>query len=144
MFNPSQADVRRFFCQTYAKHVGKGILTPLENIAARWIVEHSEYHADLANEPAALEKQYPVDGGKSNPFLHLAMHLSISEQTQADTPAGLKAAYGAALARIGDPHATHHAVMEVLGAVLWQAQRNQLAPDMDAFVDGVQRLGGTA
>ena len=141
MFNPSQADVRRFFCQTYAKHVGKQVLTPLENIAARWIVEHPEYHADFADEPAALARDYPPDAGKTNPFLHLSMHLSISEQTQADTPPGLKAAYGAALARRGDPHHTHHAIMEVLGAVLWEAQRNKRAPDMDAFVAGVQRLG---
>ena len=141
MFNPSQADVRRFFCQTYAKHVGKQILTPLENIAARWIVEHPEYDSDLADETAAIARDYPPEGGKSNPFLHLSMHLSISEQTQADTPAGLKPAYGAALAKMGDPHQTHHAIMEVLGAVLWQAQRSRTAPDMDAFVDGVRRLG---
>jgi hypothetical protein len=140
MFNPSQADVRRFFCQTYAKHVGNHILTPLENIAARWLVEHPEYHADLSDEAAAIARDYPPEGGKSNPFLHLSMHLSISEQVQADLPAGLKAAYGMALARMGDPHTTHHAIMEVLGQVLWEAQRQKMQPDMDAFVDGVRRL----
>ncbi len=140
MFNPTQADVRRFFCQTYAKHTNKQILSPLENIAARWLVEHPEYHADLSDEAVAIAKDYPPEAGKSNPFLHLAMHLSISEQVQADLPAGLKVAYGMALARMGDPHATHHAVMEVLGKVLWESQRSKLAPDMDAFVDGVRRL----
>ncbi len=141
MFNPSQADVRRFFCQTYAKHVGKHILTPLENIAARWLVEHPEYHADLSDETAAIARDYPPEGGKSNPFLHLAMHLSISEQVQADLPEGLKVAYGLALGKIGDPHAAHHAIMEVLGKVLWEAQRQKMQPDMDAFVEGVRRLG---
>jgi Domain of unknown function (DUF1841) len=140
LFNPSQADVRRFFCQTYAKHTGKQILTPLENIAARWLVEHPEYHGDLSDEATAIVRDYPPEGGQSNPFLHLAMHLSISEQVQADLPPGLKMAYGMALAKMGDPHATHHAVMEVLGKVLWDAQRMQLAPDMDAFVEGVRRL----
>jgi Domain of unknown function (DUF1841) len=140
VFNPSQADVRRFFCQTYAKHVAHQILTPIENIAARWLVEHPEYHADLSDEAAAIARQYPPEGGKSNPFLHLAMHLSISEQVQADLPAGLKVAYGLALAKIGDPHSTHHAVMEVLGKVLWEAQRQKVQPDMDAFVEGVRRL----
>lgn len=141
MFNPSQADVRRFFCQTYAKHSGKQILSPLENIAARWIVEHPEYHGDLSDETAALDKHYPPEGGRSNPFLHLSMHLSISEQVQADLPEGLKPAYAGALAKIGDPHSAHHAIMEVLGTVLWQAQRQQTTPDMAAFVAGVQRLG---
>jgi hypothetical protein len=140
VFNPSQADVRRFFCQTYAKHVGKQVLTPLENIAARWLVEHPEYHADLSDEAAAIAREYPPEGGQSNPFLHLSMHLSISEQVQADLPAGLKLAYGQALARIGDPHSTHHAIMEVLGKVLWEAQRQHMQADMDAFVEGVRRL----
>jgi Domain of unknown function (DUF1841) len=140
VFNPSQADVRRFFCQTYAKHICKQILTPLENIAARWLVEHPEYHADLSDEAAAIARDYPPEGGKSNPFLHLSMHLSISEQVQADIPAGLKPAYGMALAKIGDPHTTHHAIMEVLGKVLWEAQRHKMQPDMDAFVEGVKRL----
>jgi Domain of unknown function (DUF1841) len=112
----------------------------LENIAARWVVEHPEYHAQLSDEAAAVNKVYSPDAGQSNPFLQLAMHLSISEQVQADLPAGLKAAYGLALAKMGDPHATHHAIMEVLGKVLWQAQRQNLAPDMDAFVEGVRGL----
>ena len=141
MFNPSQADVRRFFCQTYAKHLAGGVLTPLENIAARWLVEHPEYHNDLANETAAIARDYPPEGGKSNPFLHLAMHVSISEQVQADLPAGLKLAYGKALTKMGDPHTTHHAIMEILGKVLWQAQRQNLPPDMAAWVEGVQQLG---
>jgi Domain of unknown function (DUF1841) len=140
VFNPSQADVRRFFCQTYAKHVAQRILTPLENIAARWILEHPEYHADLSDETRAITREYPPEGGKSNPFLHLSMHLSISEQVQADLPAGLKTAYSMALVKQGDPHATHHAMMEVLGKVIWEAQRIKRQPDMDAFVEGVRRL----
>lgn len=140
MFNPSQADVRRFFCQTYAKHIGKHILTPLENIAARWLVEHPEYHEQLSDESAAIARDYPPEGGQSNPFLHLSMHLSISEQVQADIPSGLKLAYGMALAKMGDPHTAHHAIMEVLGKVLWDAQRQKMQPDMDAFVEGVRRL----
>ncbi len=140
MFNPSQADVRRFFCQTYAKHRANSVLTPLENLAARWLIEHPEYHALLSDEAAALAQASNLDADKANPFLHLSMHLSISEQVQADIPTGLKAAYGMALARYGDPHATHHAMMQVLGTVLWQAQRKQQMPDMDAFVEGVRQL----
>ncbi len=140
MFNPSAADVRRFFCQTYAKHVNQQVLTPLENIAARWLVEHPEYHAELNDETAAVAADYSPETGRTNPFLHLSMHLSISEQVQADIPPGLKAAYGVALSKRGDPHALHHGIMEVLGRVLWEAQRLKQIPDMDAFLDGVKRL----
>jgi Domain of unknown function (DUF1841) len=140
MFNPSTTDVRRFFCQTYYKYRNKNVLTPLETIAARWLVEHPEYHLDLIDEQAAIAKLYSSETDCTNPFLHLSMHLSISEQVQADIPIGLKPAYAAALSKIGDQHHTHHAIMEVLGRVLWESQRFNVPPNMSAFVEGVRRL----
>ncbi len=140
MFNPSTADVRRFFCQTYYKYHNKNLLTPLETIAARWLVEHPEYHLDLIDEQAAVAKLYSSEIGSANPFLHLSMHLSISEQVQADIPVGLKPAYVAALSKIGDQHQTHHAIMEVLGRVLWESQRFNVPLNMSVFVEGVRRL----
>ena len=77
MFQPSQPDVRRFFCATQAKLLAGLPLTPMEALAARWIAEHPEYRADLADEAAALAAVYTVEEGRSNPFLHLSMHLSI-------------------------------------------------------------------
>jgi len=93
MFDPSRDDVRRFFCEAWRKQREALPLTPLETIAAHWIVEHPEYHPDLDSLERALAAEYPVEGGRSNPFLHLAMHLSISEQLQ--TQAGLAARGGA-------------------------------------------------
>ena len=37
MFQPSQHDVRRFFCATWRKHVEGSVLSPLEATALRWI-----------------------------------------------------------------------------------------------------------
>ena len=44
LFNPSREEVRQFFCEAWAKQINSGILTPLESIAARWMVEPPEYH----------------------------------------------------------------------------------------------------
>ena len=56
MFNPSQTDVRRFFCETFPiKYHAKELLTPLETIAADWIIEHPEYADDFRDLNAALE-----------------------------------------------------------------------------------------
>ena len=54
MFQPSQHDVRRFFCQAYARDQIKAPLQPMQALAARWIAEHPEYHPDLTDEAAAL------------------------------------------------------------------------------------------
>ena len=92
MFTPSQTDVREFFCVTHAKSLAGTPLTPLETVAAQWISEHPEHHAELVDLEAALTAEYKVDGGRANPFLHLSMHLTISEQVSIDQPRGIRQA----------------------------------------------------
>src|SRR3990170_5972807 len=93
MFAPSQNDVRRFFCEAYRKLRDGLPMTPLETVAADWIAEHPEYHADLGDVDAALAAVFDVEAGRTNPFLHLAMHLSISEQVSIDQPRGITQAF---------------------------------------------------
>jgi hypothetical protein len=139
MFNPSQDDVRRFFCGTFAKHRAKQILTPLEAIARDWLLQHPEYDDALHDVEAALETDYSVEKGQSNPFLHLSMHLSISEQISIDQPPGIRAAYLALAQRRGSEHEAHHEIMECLGEMIWSSQRNGTPPDGAAYVDCVKR-----
>ena len=82
LFNPSREEVRQFFCDAWSKHQALGILSPMESIAARWMVEHPEYHALLNDPQQAKEAEYTPEKGQTNPFLHLSMHMSITEQVQ--------------------------------------------------------------
>ena len=85
LIQPSQADVRRFFCGVYAKAQTAAPLEPMEMLVSQWIDEHPEYHAELSDVDAALASMLKVDPNKDNPFLHLSMHLSlihISEPTR--------------------------------------------------------------
>jgi Domain of unknown function (DUF1841) len=140
VFEPSSADVRRFFCAVYARERSGLPLEPLQAIAARWIIEHPEYHAQLADADAAIDAEYNVERGRTNPFLHLAMHLSIDEQVSIDQPAGIRQAVQLLAARRGSIHAAHHEAMECLGEMLWNAQRTGLPPDGLAYVEAVRRL----
>lgn len=139
MFSPSQADVRRFFCSVYAKAQQGHALEAIEIIASQWIDEHPEYHAELADADAALEKTYDVEGGKSNPFLHLSMHLSISEQCSIDQPHGIRQAVELLSRRRQSLHDAHHEAMECLGRMMWESQRSGRPPDGAAYIDCVQR-----
>jgi hypothetical protein len=139
MFNPSQHDVRRFFCEAFHKLRANEILTPLEAIARDWIVQHPEYEAVLADTEAALAADYSVERGQSNPFLHLSMHLSIAEQISIDQPPGIRAAFLALAQRLGSEHDAHHQMMECLGEMIWTSQRNGLPPDGIAYVECVKR-----
>ncbi|HWP18041.1 MAG TPA: DUF1841 family protein [Burkholderiaceae bacterium] len=139
MFAPSQHDVRKFFCEAHRKQVAGEPLTPMEALAADWIAEHPEYHADLADAQAAVAASYTVEEGRTNPFLHLAMHLSISEQVAIDQPRGIKQAYELLAHRLGSTHEAHHQIMECLGEMIWQSQRAGLPPDGEAYIDCVRR-----
>jgi hypothetical protein len=142
MFNPSQEDVRRYFCEAYSKSQAGQPLEPLQALAAQWIAEHPEYHADLANADAAVAAMYateptPLQAG--NPFLHLSMHLSISEQCSIDQPRGIRQAVELLAHKRNSVHAAHHAAMDCLGTMLWESQRAGRAPDGQAYIDCVQR-----
>ncbi|MDR2129173.1 MAG: DUF1841 family protein [Burkholderiaceae bacterium] len=140
MFNPTQADVRHFFCTAWARHRAGQPMDALQALAADWIAEHPEWHADFADANAALTRAYPDTSGQNNPFLHISMHLSISEQCGIDQPAGIRQAVQLLAKRLGSLHAAHHAAMECLGQMLFEAQRARKAPDGAAYVACVQRL----
>ena len=143
MFQPSQHDVRRFFCGTHARQRERLPLDPMQTLAADWIDEHPEYHADLADEAAALAAVYTVDEGRTNPFLHLSMHLSITEQVAIDQPSGIRQAVELLAARRNSLHAAHHEVMECLGEMIWASQRSGLPPDGQAYIEAVRRRATT-
>ena len=111
----------------------------IETIASQWLDEHPEYHADFADADAALEKMYDVEGGKTNPFLHLSMHLSISEQCSIDQPRGIRQAVELLTAKRDSLHDAHHEVMDCLGQMVWESQRAGRPPDGDAYIACVQR-----
>ncbi len=139
MFTPSQHDVRRFFCATHDKQRQSLPLTPMEALAAQWIAEHPEYHTELADVEAALAASYTVEDGRTNPFLHLSMHLTITEQIAIDQPRGIKQAFELLRARLGSPHEAQHRVMECLGEMIWASQRSGLPPDGMAYLDCVRQ-----
>lgn len=139
MFAPSQNDVRTFFCEAWRKSRAGEPLSPIETLASQWIELHPEYHAELADLPAALAAVYQVEDGRTNPFLHLSMHLSISEQCSIDQPPGIRQAVELLAARRDSLHDAHHEVMESLGRMIWESQRAGRPPDGQAYIDDIRR-----
>lgn len=139
MFNPSQQDVRRFFCETFRKSHSHEILTPLEAIASDWITRHPEYDLVLNNLDAALDANYRIEDGNTNPFLHLSMHLSIAEQITVDQPKGVRAAFEILSTKFNSHHEAHHEIMECLGEMIWNSQRSGLPPDGNAYIEALRK-----
>jgi hypothetical protein len=82
---------------------------------------------------------YDVDAGRTNPFLHLSMHLSISEQCSIDQPRGIRQAVELLAAKRDSLHEAHHETMDCLGQMVWESQRAGRPPDGAAYIDCVQR-----
>jgi hypothetical protein len=139
LIQPSQADVRRFFCGVYAKARTSATLEPMEMLVSQWIDEHPEFHAELSDVDAALARMHEVDSTRENPFLHLSMHLSISEQCSIDQPRGIRQAVELLSHKLNSLHEAHHRTMECLGRMVFESQRSGRMPDGGVYIDCVQR-----
>jgi hypothetical protein len=139
MFSPSQEDVRRFFCGAFAKARSGHPLEAIETLAASWMEEHPEYHAELADVDAALAAMHAAEPGRENPFLHLSMHLSISEQCSIDQPRGIRQAVELLTHKRNSLHQAHHEAMECLGRMLQDSQSAGKPPDGGSYIACIQR-----
>ena len=139
LIQPSQADVRRFFCGVLTKSRAGAALEPIEILASQWIDEHPEYHAELSDVDAALARMLEVNPARESPFLHLSMHLSISEQCSIDQPHGIRQAIELLAHRCDSLHDAHHVAMECMGQMMWESQRSGRPPDGEAYIACVQR-----
>jgi hypothetical protein len=139
LFNPTRDQVREFFFGLWAKSQAGGPLTPLESMALAIAMEHPEYHDVLADPERYREREWPPEGGETNPFLHLAMHLAIEEQVSIAQPPGIREAVRRLAAKHDSEHEARHAVMDCLAEIVWQAQRNGVPFDNAAYLRCLER-----
>lgn len=139
MFNPSREDARRLFFDSWRKYQAHEALVGIGVMVVEVVLLHPEYHALLSKPEQYLESDYPPELGSTNPFLHLSLHLAIQEQYSIDQPPGIKQRYAALLAQHGEPHGAQHALMECLAEMIWQAQRQKIAPDAAIYFDCLDR-----
>jgi hypothetical protein len=142
MFNPSRAQAREFLFDLWEKHGSGAALTPLESMALAIVLEHPEYHPFLGDRGRYLERDWKPEGGDTNPFLHLQMHLAIEEQVSIDQPPGIRATVEALARKHGSMHEARHEVMDCLAEVLWNAQRHGAPFDNASYLDCIRRKGG--
>ena len=139
MFNPSRADVRRFFFDAWRKYRAQAPLEGLERTAVEIILLHPEHQALLDEPERNVDRDFAPESGAINPFLHLSLHLALAEQLSIDQPRGIAAAYREIAARRGSEHEALHEILDCLGEVVWRAQRDHTMPDEAAYLDCVER-----
>jgi len=138
----SRSDTRQTFFDVWKKMQAELPMTALESIIADVIRLHPEYHALLDSDTGYLDKDWLPEGGETNPFLHMGMHIAIREQLSIDRPPGIKVAYEALLAKTRDVMQTEHQMLECLGETLWRAQRENRMPDEQLYLKLVRKQAG--
>jgi hypothetical protein len=140
MINGDRDQLRQVFFEAWRKHLAGEVMEPLEKMVARVITQHPEYHVMLNDRERFLKQEFQPDGGEANPFLHLAMHISLLEQVSTDRPHGISELYGRLCQRLGEAHEADHQLMECLGQMLWEAQSANRLPDEQAYLECVRML----
>jgi hypothetical protein len=135
LFAPSRDQVRQFFFATWKKYREQAAPQGIEALALDVILLHPEYHAVLDDPEHYLEQEYFPEMGETNPFLHMAMHLSLEEQVSIDQPRGVKTELERLVRVTGSRHDASHTAIECLAEMLWRAQRDGAAPDATAYLE---------
>ncbi len=139
MFKPSRDDARNFLFESWRKRCTGELLSPLEDLTAQLIAKHPEYHGLFGDPKRNSDKDFAPDGNVVNPFLHLMMHLTIEEQISIGQPHGIREQFARLSEKYQSEHEAQHAMMDCLGEMIWQAQRNQTAPDAAIYLSCLER-----
>lgn len=142
MFTPSREDARRFYCEAWERHRSGGVLSPLESMAVDIILMHPEYHTVL-EDAGQSRADYTVEGGQTNPFLHLSLHMAVNEQLSIDQPPGIRAAWQRLCATRSE-HDAAHVLMEALAETIWEVQRLHKPYSSDAYLERIHHHLGRA
>jgi hypothetical protein len=138
IFGQNRLELRKMYADAWDKHVAGRPLSPLEAQIAAVVAEHPEYQDALSG--ADLDRDYTPEGGRTNPFLHMGLHLGIREQVATDRPPGIAKIHARLVARQGDPHAAEHRMIECLAETLWEAQNANCPPDEALYLERLRRL----
>jgi hypothetical protein len=138
IFSQDRNELRKMYLDAWNKHKEQQPLTPLEAQIAQVVAEHPEYHTEVS--AADMQKDYTPDGGKTNPFLHMGLHLGIREQVATNRPAGIAAVYRELAEQLGDTHDAEHGMIDCLAETLWEAQSQNRAPDEMQYLLRLRQL----
>lgn len=137
IFGQNRDELRAMYREAWRRHLAGERVSPLESQIAAVIAEHPEYHAAIADRAG---DEFGIEGGETNPFLHMGLHLGLREQLATDRPAGIADVFRKLASRQGDAHAAEHRMIDCLAEALWDSQRRNVPPDELQYLENLRRL----
>lgn len=137
----SRSDLRRMYVEAWRKRRERLPVEPVEAQIADVVTDHPEYQPVLEND-ATVERDYLPEDGRTNPFLHMGLHLAVRDQIATDRPVGIRAVFTGLAHRLASPHEAEHVLIDCLAEALWQAQAQGLPPDEEAYLARLRQRAG--
>ncbi len=138
IFGQDRRELRQMYASAWRKARSGEVLSQLESQIAAVIEDHPEYQDVVTH--GDVEETYTPEGGRTNPYLHMGLHLAIREQVATDRPSGIRKAFNAIATRAKDRLDAEHRAMDCLAETLWEAQRQNALPDEQAYLERLRRL----
>ena len=138
IFGQDREELRKMYADAWQKRCDSLPMSPLEVQIADVVALHPEYHGALTS--ADLDREYTPEGGETNPYLHMGLHLGLREQVATNRPAGVAGIHSELARRLGDPHAAEHQMIDCLAETLWEAQSQNSTPDEQKYLERLRRL----
>jgi hypothetical protein len=138
IFGQDRQELRQMYVDAWRKSEAGEVVSPLEAQIAQVVSDHPEYQEMLT--PEALEETFTPEGGKTNPFLHMGLHLAIRDQVATNRPPGIAAVFKDLAAKTGDPHVAEHKMLDCLAQTLWEAQGANAAPDEQKYIERLRGI----
>ena len=136
MFTSDRSKQRQYLKQAWEKYTRQDQLEPLELQLAEIVEKHPEYHDLIKN----LDSEYFPEQGNTNPFLHINLHLTLQDQLTMDQPKGIREIHNKLLVKIKDGHEVEHMMMEHIAEMIFNAQKNNTAFDLDGYIIALKKL----
>ena len=132
--------MRQMFYDTWSQYNNNLPLEGAQSIILEVIHMHSEYQAVLEDRDQYIDKDYLPEFGETNPFLHMAMHISIVEQIHTDRPMGIRLCYEQLNIKTQDQHRSQHLILDCLGKSLLEAQHSEQGLDETSYLNCIRAL----
>ena len=138
IFGQDRQELRQMYADAWHKAQAAEVLSPLEAQIAQVIEDHPEYQAALSDE--AREASFTPEAGKTNPFLHMGLHLAVRDQVATDRPPGISNIFQQLVKKYSKVHEAEHRILDCLAETLWEAQNRNGPPDEQKYLERLRKI----
>ncbi|MDA7448105.1 DUF1841 family protein [Candidatus Pseudothioglobus singularis] len=136
MFTSDRSKQRQYLKKAWEKYTSQEQLEPLELQLSKIVEQHPEYQNLIKN----LDSEYFPEQGNTNPYLHINLHLTLQDQITMDQPKGIRDIHSQLIVKIKDAHEVEHMMMEHIAEMIFNAQKNNAAFDLDGYIQALKQL----